>query len=334
MYKLVLFISEPSHKEMDTQTDSVSTKDSSTQSGDMPLFSVRKFINDPEAMHFYTGLDNYENFIFVLHTLGPAAYDLMYFDGSTPNLSIEDQLFMTVIKLRQHKTNFELSRMFGLSISGVTNIFVTWINFMYHQWGEIEWWPSRDLVRFYAPRDFKAKFPSTRVTIDGTECPIQKPKQPVAQQATFSTYKNRNTLKVLVGSTPGGLISYVSEAYGGSTSDRQICERSNLDKLCDSGDSILADKGFNVQDLFIPSNVEINIPTFFRSTNQMSSGTVLKDRKIASKRVHIERLIGLGKTYKILTHPLNNTESALGTEIIQVCFWLCNFRKLIVPNHA
>ncbi len=48
-----------------------------------------------------------------------------------------------------------------------------------------------------------------------------KPSQPVAQQATFSTYKNRNTVKVLVCISPCGLVTNVSQAYGGATSDRQ-----------------------------------------------------------------------------------------------------------------
>ncbi|XP_062597070.1 multiple epidermal growth factor-like domains protein 10 [Saccostrea cucullata] len=100
------------------------------------------------------------------------------------------------------------------------------------------------------------KFPSTRVLLDGTEIPVKKPKPPIALQATFSTYKNRNTVKVLVGSSPGGLISYVSPAYGGSASDRQLVERSPLlsADLFEPGDSLMADKGFNVQDLFAPKD--------------------------------------------------------------------------------
>ena len=77
----------------------------------------------------------------------------------------------------------------------------------------MQWWPQRDTVRYFAPTNFKAQFPTTRVIVDGTECPIQKPKQPVAQQATFSTYKNRNTMKVLVGCSPGGLVTFISPAY-------------------------------------------------------------------------------------------------------------------------
>ena len=139
---------------------------------------------------------------------------------------------------------------------------------------------------------------------------------------------------MLVGATPGELISYISPAYGGSTSDRQVFERSPLVNICEPGDSIMSDKGFNVQDLFAPKDLKVNIPTFFKKKNRISNHTVLRDIKISSKRVHIERLIGLAKTFKILKGPLNSTETKLASEIASVCFTLCNFRKYIVPKHA
>ena len=205
---------------------------------------------------------------------------------------------------------------------------------MAKQWKEINIWPSRNLVRYFSPSDFKAKFPTIRVIIDGTECPVKKLKAPRAQQSTFSTYKNKNTVKTLVGASPGGLISYVSPAFDGSTSDRQIVERSNLYTLCDPGDSIMSDKGFNVQDLFATFDVAINIPTFFRNRNRLTGNIVIHDRKISSKRVHIERLIGLGKTYKILCLPLTATETKMSSEILFICYMLCKFRSNIVSNHA
>ena len=270
----------------------------------------------------------------VLDTLGRNAYNLTYFLDKQPSLSIEDQFFLTLVKLRLHTPHQELSILFGITEREVSCIFVTWINFMYLQWSEVNWWPSRKLVSYFMPSDFSAKYPKTRLIMDGTECPINKPTQPVAQQATFSFYKNRNTIKVVVGCTPGGLISYVSPAFGGSTSDRQVVESTALPKLFAPNDEVMADKGFNVEDLFIPYHVGVNIPTFFKKKNRLSNATVLKDRKIARKRVHIERVIGLAKTYKILTQPMNHTESSLGTQIITVCFLLCNFRKCIVSADA
>jgi len=66
----------------------------------------------------------------------------------------------------------------------------------------------------------------------------------------------------------------------------------------------------------------------------MTTNTVLQDRKISSKRVHIERVIGLAKTYKILTEPMNSTETMYASELIFICFMLCNFRSNIVSLNA
>ena len=65
--------------------------------------------------------------------------------------------------------------------------------------------------------------------------------------------------KIPVGSTPGGLVNVVSDAYGGWTSDRQIVEHSNIVQLCEPGDSVMADKGFNVQNLFARMDVTVNV---------------------------------------------------------------------------
>jgi hypothetical protein len=241
---------------------------------------------------------------------------------------------MTLMKLRKHSSNYELSLMFDISEFTVANIVVTWLNFMYHQWQEIDIWATRDLVSYFMPRDFRKKFPTTRIILDGTECPIQKSRCPLAQQTTFSTYKNRNTAKVVVGASPGGLVSFIPESFGGSTSNRQFIERSRLMQTCDRGDSLMVDKGMQVQDIFAPYDITVNIPTFLKKGNQFSSKALAHDRKIASKRVHIERIIGLAKTYKILTQPMNSTESAMSTQIIFSCFMLCNWRKCIIPKNA
>ncbi|XP_061190649.1 uncharacterized protein LOC133198614 [Saccostrea echinata] len=338
MQEEVIVISEVNICE-DRESDIMSKQESfgkATQTQNKPMFDVENFVNDNVGMHFYTGLETYCKFLFVLRTLGPSAYCLKYifFQVDNQTISVENQFFMTLMKLRRYLTNFELSRFFSVSESTVKNIVNTWIIFMSKQWQEVNIWPSRSLVKYFAPSDFKAKFPTTRIIVDGTKCPIKKPKAPRAQQATFSLYKNRNTIKILVGSTSGGLVSFISNAYGGSTSDRQIVERCKLVNLCDPKDSVMADKGFNVQDLFARMDVTVNISTFFRKRNRMSGKILLRDRKISSKRVHIERIIGLGKTYKILTIPLNSIETKISSHITFCCYMLCNFRTCIIPKDA
>ena len=175
--------------------------DASTQCSQPNYFSVHSISFDDESIKFYTGLESFSRFMFVFQSLGQAVDQLNYYCGTKPNLPVIDQFFCTLVKLRQHKTNFQLSKMFSIAEKSVTNIFVTWINFLDVEFADICWWISSDLVQFFSPSDFFDKFPTTRVIVDGTECPVQKPKDPVAQQASFSTYKNRNTVKVLVGAS-------------------------------------------------------------------------------------------------------------------------------------
>jgi hypothetical protein len=54
--------------------------------------------------------------------------------------------------VEQHKTNFELSRLFNISETAVVNIWVTWVNCMAKQWREVNMFPDRDIVRFFSPR--------------------------------------------------------------------------------------------------------------------------------------------------------------------------------------
>ena len=127
---------------------------------------------------------------------------------------------------------------------------------------ELEIWSPKDVIDAFMPSDFKKKFPTTRCILDATEIPIEKPKHVLDQQATWSTYKNKNTLKTMIGITPRGLISYVSDTFGGATSDRQIIERSSLTQdqnLFCKNDSIMADRGIRVQDIFASRDVQYSV---------------------------------------------------------------------------
>src|SRR5258705_10560051 len=131
---------------------------------------------------------------------------------------------------------------------------------------------------------------------------------------------------------PQGTGDYIGDCYGGSTSDRQLVERSSLigPDVLQPGDSILADRGFAVQDLLALRGVTVNKPNFLKGKSQLEPEEIVSDRRIASKRIHIERVIGLGKTYKILRKELQHQKLQMGNMIVYVCYMLSNFRSSIV----
>ena len=93
---------------------------------------------------------------------------------------------------------------------------------------------------------------------------------------------------MLIGVTPSGAISFVSEAYEGSISDRKLVEVSGLLEKLEVGDEVMADKGFTIQDLLIPYGIRLTMPPFLQSNNQMPASDVFLTRKIAHLRVHVE----------------------------------------------
>lgn len=69
----------------------------------------------------------------------------------------------------------------------------------------------------------------------------------------FSFYKNHVTLERLLGISPSGAITliFVSQLYAGTISDWEIMLRSRILSLeFEDGNSVVADKGFQIQDIF------------------------------------------------------------------------------------
>ncbi|XP_029341141.1 uncharacterized protein LOC107884559 [Acyrthosiphon pisum] len=117
-------------------------------------------------------------------------------------------------------------------------------------------------------------FQNCRITLDCTEISCDIPKSLLDQKLTYSSYKNKNTLKGLIGVAPNGVITYASKLYPGSTSDKKIVGHCGVLNILEPGDLVLADKGFLISDL-MPPETSLNIPPFLMSP-QFTPSEVLK----------------------------------------------------------
>ena len=249
--------------------------------------------------------------------------------GRACKLPLIKQFFLTLVRLRLGLFELDLANRFGISQSTVSRIITTWINLLYHSFKGIERFPPWHIVKKYMPEIFKKDYPNTRITIDATEFPIERPSL-TTQSCTFSMYKNRNTVKVLIGITPSGSISFVSQCYKGSISDRKLVELSKLLEKLEPGDEIMANKGFQIQDILAPLGIRLNVPPFLNSNTQMSAHDVILTKKIAYLRIHVERSIGRIKEFHILHGVLPATLWDIINEVVYVCCMLTNFSPPLV----
>ena len=142
----------------------------------------------------------------------------------------------------------------------------SWINFLFLQFGSLPIWPSREEIDQSMPQSFKQSFPKTTAIIDCTEVFVEAPESLHLRSSLYSDYKHHNTYKALVAITPAGSLSFVSELFPGSVSDKEIVCRCGIlnSKFWDKDDEVMADKGFAIRDLLDPLGVKLNIPFFWR----------------------------------------------------------------------
>lgn len=237
-------------------------------------FNAEKIKDDSEKTKFYTGLPTYAVFLWLFHFLKPKAERMMYWTGpaktvhqertraSSSSLELIDQLFSVLARMRLGLFTQDIANRVGVSIGTYSKYFTTWICLLHEELKILNPFPSRELVDLTMPAVFKKKYPSVRVILDCTEIFVQRSSSLVNQNVTFSNYKHHNTFKFLVGITPSGVISFVSEGWGGRVSDKQITINSGLLDLLQPNDSVMADKGFTIKEALREKKCYLNIPPF------------------------------------------------------------------------
>ena len=167
-------------------------------------------LSDNDSISFYTGFPNLETFKATLSYLNPGengenirywrSIDVKVDDerkskqrdcnkpGQRRTLQPEEAFFLVLCRLRQGFNEKHLAFLFGISQPTVSRIFVSWINFMFFRFGNINIWPSREEINKTMPEDFKVKYPNLRVILDCTEIKCQMPSSLLLNSRLFSSY--------------------------------------------------------------------------------------------------------------------------------------------------
>lgn len=301
-------------------------------------FEEAEFQNDDERVRFYTGLPSFDILMTVFNFISP------YVARRSACLTKFQEFIMVLMKLRLNMPFKDLAYRFkNISVSTVSRTFSVWMMAMDVRLSPLISWPEREALWSTMPLCFQYSFgKKVTVIIDCFEVFIDRPSNLLARAQTFSSYKHHNTMKVLIGITPQGTISFTSEAWGGRTSDKFLTENCGfLEKLL-PGDMVMADRGFTIHDSVLFKQAQLVIPAFTKGKKQLEPTDVEKTRGIANVRIHVERVIGLlRRKYTILggslpidfleSNPATNSKVPMIDRIIRVCSALVNLCPPIVP---
>ena len=295
-------------------------------------FGIEMIEANDEMTKFYTGLPTWPMFLHLLFFLNVTTH-------SCCKLSPENELFLVLVRLRLGLLYNDISVRFNLSLSAVARIVQKWIDIMYQRLSFLIAWPERGVCSQNMPIAFKETYPRCRCIIDCSEIFIETPLNYTARAKTFSNYKKHNTIKFLIGVTPFGTISFLSECWGGRVSDKNLTQSSNFLNKLERGDTILADRGFTVAEDLAVHGATLEIPSFTRGKQQLSQREVELSKQLSRVRIHVERVIGLLKNkFLVLKGPLpisilkhkGDTKVANIDKILTICSALTNLSASIV----
>lgn len=238
---------------------------------------------------------------------------------------------MTLFRLKRNPTLFMLANTFGISIAACSRIVTTWILFLEKELKFLLPFSTlSEMDGLRRPKVFRP-YANLRAILDCTEFYIEKPSRPSSQRQTYSGYKSGNTFKLLVSLSPICHLNFISKLYTGSISDKSIVQKSGFMDALESGDAVMTDKGFNIQDILALRHVYLLAPPIM-TKNKISPKATTLTRRIARARVHVERMIRKLKLFRILRSPIPLTIKPYLNAIVTVCAAIVNLQPSIIKE--
>ncbi|XP_047135308.2 uncharacterized protein LOC101238062 [Hydra vulgaris] len=245
--------------------------------------------------------------------------------------SVSQYILFEKLKDDNSLLSFYTGFRFGFSEPTVTRIYRSWLPIITENVKFLIVWPEKHVLRRNLPTSFRKKFYNCVAIIDCMEILIERPFSLHARAQTWSNYKNNNTIKYLIGITPSGGVSFLSPGWGGRVSDKEISIKSGFLEKITHGDCVLADRGFTLVDEFATKRGILKIPKFTKGKKQMFSAVVDESRQIAHVRIHVERVIGRLRKFRILQNIISLTQVDLLDDVMVIITSLVNINSSVVP---
>lgn len=242
---------------------------------------------------------------------------------NSPLPTIEDKLLFILIYLKQAETQELHGTLFGMSQPKVN----MWIHLLHPMLNRAlavaDALPVRDAEQLDLSEKEHLLF-----FHDGTERPINRPKDNEDQKTYYSGKKKQHMVKnnVIIDETCE--ILYLTPTCEGRKHDKRIADESGY--TFPDGSTVCQDTGFQG---FRPEGVLIVQPKKKPRGGELTSDEKAENGRISSIRIRVEHAIGGVKRYRIVKDKLRNWKAGFRDLVMETCCGLHNFRLRFRPWH-
>nr|XP_023029656.1 uncharacterized protein LOC111517677 [Leptinotarsa decemlineata] len=300
-------------------------EDKSTQTDFGDIFEVPQMFRSDENLSHFTGINHQQ-----LKVLAVLSKKLAVEKGILEK-NIKLWLILVLCKLKTNLTFDCLGILLGTGTSLCSKMFYSMISILARSVKPGIHWPTREYVLKNTPKCFNM-FPNTRVVLDSIEVAVLRLKCLNCRDVTDSHYKSKHTMKFLIGITPSGVITFVSSAYRGHISEKDIFHNEELIKKLEAYDAIMVGEDLLIEKECEQHFVEVFQPPILRNRNQLSKDEEELAARIAKARVYVDMAVEGIKNFAILNEQIDCYTVPYIDDIMTVVAVLVNLTLPIIAS--
>lgn len=294
------------------------------------MLSYTQLQHKPRILNCLTGLrpDEFEALLKSFETAWQAYIQQQFIEsprqrryggGRKPHLqATADKLLFILFYFRQYPTQEVLGFLFGIGqpqahewVHRLTEVLNTAL-------GDEQQLPER---RPHRLAEVLKACPGLEFIIDGTERPINRPKDSKVQQGYYSGKKKTHTVNNNVISHRRGKVVYLSDTYEGSVHDKLICDLEGHE--FPEGSKLWQDKGYQGYE---PEGVTIMQPKKKPRLQELSEADKEGNRELSRERIEIEHHISGIKRSRIVSCRLRSRTECYADKVMETACGLHNYR--------
>ncbi|XP_014885651.1 uncharacterized protein LOC106946064 isoform X2 [Poecilia latipinna] len=296
-------------------------------------FCLQRFAGSDDDIQFYTRFPSYKHLMAFWFLIEPWIHKMVRMSRaklaakgneemmtSAPSLKRRhlqpvDEFFLFLVFLSLGMKERDLAIRFNTHQSIVSLIIATWTHFLFTILGSQCIWLTQQQVQAYLPEEFK-DFPDTQVILDCTELKCQIPSSPLPQMDMNPSHRSLCTMRALVGIAPHGAVTFVSDLYRGSFSNRELFKCSGIAENLTEDMAVMVNKGFLIRDC---CGCKV-YPLSFLSKHP-------GDQATARLKMHVEQVIGRVKQNKLFHGIVSLSQAYNINQLFVVACLLSNYQN-------